>query len=379
MEDDFNVKLEVTANGDYELLSPPVINPFSVGGTTAWSVRNKITKEDNNNGQILLFKVDVVIDGTGEEEEELVGAFLEKPRLLQGQTVLSSSDCINSFKQVKIRCVPNNRPDFEKINIKHSYNIKSALYEKNSDGTYKVAKDNYKVNEINDKNFFLYGHNPSTTLRDREIVATHNFNDCADKAKYTVTHCMFTALARTPGNGEQYIILKDIFGKITGINAGHAFWKLSILPSAFSMDVEYNAYLINKLGTGYQDYLDVNMGFYPYPPLDPFNGQYEGPGKIDKPDPSSSKGSYTWTIKINDLAAGITYSHNRYTNPLFYNIKDYNCVHPVIEVGSEVNVIVPCELWKGPVPLPPKQAEKIIPLLTAENLFRALTKLTPEL
>lgn len=75
----FKVRVEITVNDTttYRLVAPS-LNPFdmTVGETMPWSVKNNETDEEAASGNIILFKVNVVIDGIGEEKEETDGACL---------------------------------------------------------------------------------------------------------------------------------------------------------------------------------------------------------------------------------------------------------------------------------------------------------------
>jgi hypothetical protein len=179
--DSFTANVTVTNISPFELVAPvPSSFNMSIGESTLYTVKNKDNIEEASiSGNIILFKVDVEIDGVGEDKEEIEGAFVNYASCENG---ISSPACVGAMKPVKIRCLPANRPDNEMIIL--TFPAKHLL-EKVGDN-YQAAQSSYKVKEIANKKFFLHGHAPSVALRDYEIKATHNLNGCHDVAKYTI-------------------------------------------------------------------------------------------------------------------------------------------------------------------------------------------------
>jgi hypothetical protein len=180
--DSFTPNVTVTKISTFELVAPiPSTFNMYIGESKLYEVKNQNNIEETKiSGNIILFKVDVEIDGVGEDKEETEGAFVNYASCENGG--ISSPACAGAMKPVKIRCLPANRPDNEMIIL--TFPAKHLL-EKVGDN-YQAAQSSYKVKEIANKKFFLHGHAPSGALRDYEIKATHNLNGCHDVAKYTI-------------------------------------------------------------------------------------------------------------------------------------------------------------------------------------------------
>ena len=126
-----------------------------------------------------------------EDKEETEGAFVGYADCANG----FDPACVAAMKPVKIRCLPANRPDGERIVLTFP---PGHLLEKVGT-TYQAAQSSYKANEIGGKSFWLHGHAASGALRDYEIKAEHSVNHCKDEAKHTVVKVdldISTGLAR---------------------------------------------------------------------------------------------------------------------------------------------------------------------------------------
>lgn len=167
-----SMKADVTVEGidPWELDSDDDFQ-LGIGDSIGWEAHNKDDDEEpGEEGNIILFKVDVEIGNIGELVEESEGAWLEY--CTDGSVSLP----------VSIRCYPANRPDNEMINLSFSAGHLQEL-----DGTtWKPAKTSYKANEIGSVTFRLVGITPSVRERDYSITAVHSANGCGDSAKYTV-------------------------------------------------------------------------------------------------------------------------------------------------------------------------------------------------
>jgi len=185
--DSFTPNVTVTKISTFELVAPvPSSFNMSIGESKLYTVKNKDNIEEASiSGNIILFKVDVEIDGVGEDKEETEGAFAGYAPCNNG---VMDGVCETAMKPVKIRCLPANRPDDEKIILTFP---RGHLFEKVGDA-YNPAQSFYKVKEINSKEFYLHGHEPSESIRNFEIKATHNLNGCHDVAKYTVAKIEIT-------------------------------------------------------------------------------------------------------------------------------------------------------------------------------------------
>ena len=188
--DAFVADVEVEAASGWRLLSPdPASFKMSVGEKRGYEVCNENNEEDKAGGDILLFKVDVEIDGVGEDKEVTEGAFVGYAECDWG----FDPACVAAMKPVKIRCLPANRPDGERIVLTFP---PGHLLEKVGT-TYQAAQSSYKANEIGGKSFWLHGHAASGALRDYEIKAEHSVNHCKDEAKYTVIRVGMSAYRPT--------------------------------------------------------------------------------------------------------------------------------------------------------------------------------------
>ena len=179
VSDAFKANVAVNPAPGWNLISPnPASFEMTVGGSKGYEVRSQSNEEDKAGGNIFLFKVDVEIDGVGEDKEETEGAFVGYADCANG----FDPACVAAMKPVKIRCLPAGRPDDEKIDLTFP---SGHLLEKVGT-TYQAAQSSYKANEIGGKSFWLHGHAASGTLCDDAIKAEHSVNRCKDEAKYTV-------------------------------------------------------------------------------------------------------------------------------------------------------------------------------------------------
>ena len=179
VDDSFMADVDVTSISPWELISPdPKSFQMSAGDMVPYEVRNINDIEEIVSGKIILFKVDVEINGVGEYKEETEGAFAGYVSCSNGY----NQACVDALKPVSIRCFPADRPDGERIKLTFP---EGHLLEKIGD-TYQLAQSSYKVNEIGSRKFYLHGHTPSGSMRDYEITAEHNINGCHDEAKYTI-------------------------------------------------------------------------------------------------------------------------------------------------------------------------------------------------
>lgn len=192
VDDSFIASVQVEPKAGWQLLSasPLMLSP---GRQAFYRVQNILNSEIEETGEVILFKVDVEIDGIGESLEESEGAFVGYADCSDGY---SNTNCTFAMKSVKIRCLPDNRPDNEEIVLQFS---SGQLLEKVGE-TYQTAKSSYKVQEIASKSFWLHGHAVSTSPHDYEIKAEHNINHCKDIAKYTVFELSRIVLVELHGN-----------------------------------------------------------------------------------------------------------------------------------------------------------------------------------
>ena len=125
-------------------------------------------------------KVDVTIDGVGEDKEETEGTFIIYVADENGKL---SEEGKKALVDVSITVTPTEgMPSDDKVKIEVPDGF---LWEKNG-SAYTVAKDSYLASEIKDKSFFLHGHEPSKTLRDGVVTVTHLASGATDASKFTV-------------------------------------------------------------------------------------------------------------------------------------------------------------------------------------------------
>ena len=190
VSDAFKANVAVNPAPGWNLISPnPASFEMTIGGSKGYEVRSQSNEEDKAGGNIFLFKVDVEIDGVGEDKEETEGAFVGYADCANG----FDPACVAAMKPVKIRCLPANRPDGERIVLTFP---PGHLLEKIGT-TYQAAQSSYKANEIGGKSFWLHGHAASGAERDKAIQVEYNINRCKDEAKYTVVKVNFIEASST--------------------------------------------------------------------------------------------------------------------------------------------------------------------------------------
>ena len=167
---DFKASGTVAAQPGYELVSPKggTFENLAIGDAVSYEVKATEAGESGASGSIILYKVDVEIDGVGEDKEETKGAYV------------SDKDSGDIHKSVTIRCYPATE---EAAVISVSCSGKGILFDPASGN---VAREKYSPKELATKTFRLYGGVISGEERDSTISAEHTVNKCQDSAKYTV-------------------------------------------------------------------------------------------------------------------------------------------------------------------------------------------------
>jgi hypothetical protein len=128
-------------------------------------------------------KVDVILDGLVETNEEAVGAFLKKDTLTDYTGKTYDQDVGAWLKPVTIICMPDNLPNNERVTI--IMPDPDKLYELKSDGKLYIAEPEYIANDVKNRKFFLQGRKTSSGLKDRKITVKHLLSEAIDIAKYT--------------------------------------------------------------------------------------------------------------------------------------------------------------------------------------------------
>ena len=166
----FTANGTVTAKDGYELVSPKggTYKDLPIGDAVSYAVKSTKAGEPGGSGSIILYKLDVEIDGIGEDKEETEGAFV------------SDKDSGDIHKSVTIRCYPATETADV---IKVSYSDAGILIDQTSGS---LARESYSPKELETRTFILYGGFISETERDSTISAEHIINTCQDFAKHTV-------------------------------------------------------------------------------------------------------------------------------------------------------------------------------------------------
>ena len=135
-------------------------------------------------------KVDVAIDGSMEEEEEKVGAFVRHVADVDGGE-LWTREGTNALVAVSVACEPRDLPEEAAIKV---LGPAGYLFERKGGGYVKVEDAvEYPASEIAGKRFYLHGHEASGELRDHEVSANHGTSGAVDKTKFTVAKVNLTA------------------------------------------------------------------------------------------------------------------------------------------------------------------------------------------
>ena len=135
-------------------------------------------------------KVDVTIDGVGEDKEESEGAFI--PHVADAADGRWTEEGTNALVAVSITCEPRDLPDGETVAVTVP---EKSLYVRH-DGRYAAVPEHFDFSAglLNDIKFVLHGHDESGGLRDRKIKAEHESSGAKDMAKYTDVKVDLTAM-----------------------------------------------------------------------------------------------------------------------------------------------------------------------------------------
>ena len=147
---------------------------------TAWNEEGK-SASANCTTNFTVVKVDVVIGGVGEDDEETEGAYIPYVADTNG---MISVEGTNKFVAVKFTCEPKNLPTNEMVKVVCSGAGELYLKLANME-LLRVVSTNYFANEISRLNFVLHGHAPSGSYKDGTILIEHQTSGAKDLAKYT--------------------------------------------------------------------------------------------------------------------------------------------------------------------------------------------------
>ena len=347
--------------------------------------------EDWASGLIILFKVDVEIDGVGEEEEETEGAFVDcvPNECCQHEDPAEVCEkCRPFLKGVRIRGLPADR-SYDVIELGFA---DGTLLEEDDCGNYRVAKTSYTVAELARKSFVLRRCQPSGGMRGDRIFAVHSENKCFDVAMYTAAKCTFTAYAAGPGGPPilgsvpvsftlevewktiQILDKGREFRVPTGLKCdvdfGHAWWRIDVAPLALLGDEEIFPHDPNNPEYDLKNFANTTMGFGPdfadYPGIAicltewvdinrngswwPGNWDVSMrdpvlPGQVTKPDawPKPNPSVHPWVITLDGAKRGLEEAQDLYITRPFptYNLYNKNCVHVMRDIGQAAGASVP--------------------------------------
>ena len=125
-------------------------------------------------------KVGVVANGVGEAKEETEGAFI--PYVADAANGQWTEEGTNALVAVSITCEPE-LPASESVSITAP---EGALYARFNGAYYAMPRDfDFPVRSLDDVEFFLHGHDESSTMTDKVVTVTHQPSGAKDVAKYT--------------------------------------------------------------------------------------------------------------------------------------------------------------------------------------------------
>ena len=153
--------------------------PLKVHGT-ATNAEGQLA-EANCTTNFTVVKVDVCVDGVGEDKEETEGAFI--PYVADATNDVLSVEGTDKLASVSFSCEPELPPD-EMVEI--SCTGPAELFEQLKDGALvKITTTNYPACSVASRVFKLHGHDPSGSYKDGKIRIEHLASEAKDIAKYT--------------------------------------------------------------------------------------------------------------------------------------------------------------------------------------------------
>lgn len=156
---------------------------LGLGTERSYSVVCKATREATQTGYVILFRMDVQLESMHEAIEEIQGGKVCHFNCSNVPNTQGSEFSRNLY-EVKIWLYPKSYHDADQDSILVEAPI-GELYEL-IDGEYVPAVGEYPYLDISRHQFFLHGHQISTTGNDHSVAVRHRQNGCLDRFRYTV-------------------------------------------------------------------------------------------------------------------------------------------------------------------------------------------------
>ena len=269
-------------------------------------------------------KVDVTIDGVGEDNEEIKGSFLKfAPDAPNGQW---TEEGTNALKTVSITCTPTTLPQSEVVTITVP---EKTLYVKYNDKYYETPSGyGFQASLLQDIKFCIHGHTASTALMNKRMSINHKTSEAKDVGRFTVWQLSFTVYVDQPGDGGDD-------DPVENGSVGHAFWKFTMNPA-------------DGLPSEWSKFVNCPNGFYPAISVNTLNFRKSVAGLYVSPDDTHMDGvdvSRTWQISLPEFKSGVLRSVSMWegcqNGELKYNAITYNCVNAVIDVANAAGITLP--------------------------------------
>lgn len=178
---DFIANGTITAKPGWRLVQPANgrFDGLGIGETNQYTVISTDGREQSHSGDIVLYKVDVVVDQLTEEIETSPSALIAGPQ--SGRDICT----------VTVRCYPD---DETNAVIQVSNDGVGILYDTSTSQSITLAC--FSPQELKTKLFILEGVLPSREEGDSSVFAQHTRNNCSDNALYTVAVIQSRTLAK---------------------------------------------------------------------------------------------------------------------------------------------------------------------------------------
>ncbi|MGN0844468.1 MAG: hypothetical protein ACI4QT_04515 [Kiritimatiellia bacterium] len=168
--DESSWRLTKPLNGKRYSLAP--------GEKMKYVVEDTAGVESDKTGWIKLYRVDVMINGIGESNEEVDGAIIAYKTATNGY---NDPSLVKYLVPVSLRCFTPDEDDVVSVEIKNS-----TLLVHNDSGKLEAAQSSYPASRLNELRFFLLGTQASLSECDQEITLIHNKTNCKDVARFSV-------------------------------------------------------------------------------------------------------------------------------------------------------------------------------------------------
>ena len=185
--DEQYAKIHVQACHGYKLISSSDFM-LALGGSCIYRVQTADGREDIEEGEIILPKVDIQYGELTELTEETTNVYVGYASCVNGY---ESEPCRQRLRPVSIAVSPKDKPAGSCIALSFP---DGQLLEETADGL-QPAEQSYPITEIASKKFFLHGHSPSSAPRDCTLKAVHSLSESKDLLCYSVVHATFEVVS----------------------------------------------------------------------------------------------------------------------------------------------------------------------------------------